>query len=176
MLSEVWNKCKDGDILTLIVCQFFTSLEWLGSMWMLTAVKAGHLWDARLTLLTRIHQHAPTDSTTERRLSHDTSQNKERRSHTVKAPPRRTMLHLWPRSSALFSWNGKAVESSLHSLMSLAKPTFCQKFLWWDCSGLLIWVKNVMELQAVTARMMLRANYLHSRGLFKELGRLKQFS
>lgn len=59
-------------------------------------VKAGHQWDARLTLLTCLHQHTWTASLAEQQFSHGASQNKVHCSHTPhwpkSSPPLRTML------------------------------------------------------------------------------------
>lgn len=74
---------------------------------MLAAVKAGHLRDARLTLLTCLHQQDASDSMAERQLSHDASQNKERRSHT-RSPSSSHNAHLCLGRRPPFSWNQKA--------------------------------------------------------------------
>lgn len=89
------------------------------SMWIavVITVKAGHPRDARLTLLTCLHQHTWTASLAEQQFSHDTSQNKVLCSHTLHW--QKTLLDTQclfvstqrAQKTLLFSWNQKAAES-----------------------------------------------------------------
>lgn len=91
------------------------------SIWIavVITVKAGHPRDARLTLLTCLHQHTWTASVAAQQFSHGTSQNKVRCSHTLQRP--RLLLDTQcvfvvptqrgAKSCMLFSWNQKTPES-----------------------------------------------------------------
>ncbi len=92
------------------------------SIWIaaVITVKAGHQRDARLTLLTCLHQHIWTASLAEQQFSHGASQNKVHCSHTLHWPKKlSSSTHnaylLYPhrehKNNMLFSWNQKTPES-----------------------------------------------------------------
>lgn len=104
-LLDIWNERGRP-----VVLMFAIGASESRRMWTLPAVEAGHLRDARLTLLTCLHQHASTHSMAQRQLSHDASQNKARRSHP-RSPSSMRNADLCPGRNPPFSWNQKADES-----------------------------------------------------------------